>query len=159
MTTKRKDIPIPVNVKRLIDSLHEPIYINNLIRPFSINLHHLELLNNYNSAFDEKKETFLVLIVKIQIFCGADPFSKPKIIKWKGISADQNSLLNKRIYFDLHYRNLPLFSSILFKVKHLKYTKNKELMKHNTIAWANFRLFDHNRRLKTGNINYLPRIT
>jgi hypothetical protein len=146
-----------ININKFIEELNEDIYINNLTRPFSINLKQLDLNKNYNSAFDEKKEQFLILLVKVQIFCGAEPFSQPRMLKWRGTSSDQNPLFNKRIYFDLKYKNLPLFSSILFKVKHLKYNKNYELMSHTTIAWTNFRLFDHNRRLKTGKINYLSR--
>ena len=94
----------------------------------------------------------------MQIYCGSEAFTKPRTIKWKGVKGDLNPLINRRIYFSLQYYKLPMFSSILFKIKHLKYSKNYELISHETVAWANFRLFDHNRRLKTGKINYLSRV-
>lgn len=146
-----------ISIDKYIDELNEDININNINRAFSINLKQLELHKPYNSAFDTKKDKFLVILVKVQILSGAEPFCKPRIFKWKGICSDQGLLFNKRIDFGLQYKNLPLFSSILFKVKHLKYNKNYELTSHTTLAWTNFRLFDHNRRLKTGKINLSSR--
>jgi hypothetical protein len=138
------------DINKIIQEINEPILIQKLPRPFSVLLSSLELKDRiYNSAFDPKKENFTVLMIKVQIFCGSEPFTKPRMIKWKGYK-DQNPLLSRKLYFGLQYRKLPMESSIVFKVKHLKYNKQYELAKHETVAWANFRLFDHNRRLKTG---------
>ena len=138
-------------VEKFIEELNQPILINNLNRPFSILIKQLEMNDKpHNSAFDPSKEKFVVFLEKAQIFCGSEPFSNPRSIKWVGLSSDQNPLLSKRIYFSVPYKKLPMFASILFKVKLLRYNKSYQLMKHETIAWANFRLFDHNRRLKTG---------
>jgi hypothetical protein len=141
---------IPIDI--YLEEIDEPINIQNLNRPFSIMLKQLELNKLYNSAFEEKK-AFQSFVIKIQIYCGSDTFSNSRLIKWRGSPTDTNPLINRRIYFSVQYQSLPMFSSIVFKVKHLKFNKNNELMKHHTIAWANFRLFDHNRRLKTGKIN------
>lgn len=143
-----------INVSQFIEEINENICIENLMRPFSFNLKQLELTKHFSSAFDEKKDNFLILHIKVQLFCGAEPFSSPKILKWKGGSGDLNPLIMRKICFGLQYKTLPLFSSILFKVKLLKYSKTYDLLRHSTIAWANFRLFDHNRRLKTGKINF-----
>jgi hypothetical protein len=139
------------DISDAINYINEPIDIKRITRPFSIILRGVELKNKiYNSAFDPKKEYFSVFCYKMQIFCGSQPFSKPRVIKWKGANGDENPFINRRIYFSLQYYKLPMFASIVFKVKLLKYNKNYDIINDETIAWANFRLFDHNRRLKTG---------
>jgi hypothetical protein len=138
------------DINKIIQEINEPIFIQKLPRPFSLLLNNLELKDRiYNSAFDPKKENFTVLMIKVQIFCGSESFTDPRFEKWKGYK-DQNPLLNRKIYFDIQYRKLPMEASIVFKVKLLQYNKQYKLAKHETVAWANFRLFDHNRRLKTG---------
>jgi len=147
-TTAKIETP---QVEKFIEGLNQPILINNLNRPFSILIKQLEMNDKpHNSAFENSKEKFVVFLVKAQIFCGSEAFSNPRSIKWVGLSSDQNPLLNRRIYFSVPYKKLPMFASILIKVKLLRYNKSYQLMKHETIAWANFRLFDHARRLKTG---------
>jgi hypothetical protein len=151
-------------VEKFLEDINKPIIIQNLTRPFSIFLKGLELIQ-LNKPELKKKMTKSVsknlngdnltvtLLLKIQIFCGSEPFSNARMIKWKGLKDDKYPVLNKRIYFDLQYYKLPMFSSIVFKIKKLLYNKNNDLTDHETLAWANFRLFDHNRRLKTGKIN------
>lgn len=150
------------NIDKILDTINQPIIIQTLTRPFSILIKGLEL-EFTNKAKDLKKqnkkknisedEKLTTVLIKIQIICGSQAFSKPKMIKWRGSNDDKFPVINRRIYFDLTYSKLPMFSSILFKVKKLYYNKINELIDHENLAWANFRLFDHNRRLKTGKIN------
>jgi hypothetical protein len=151
-------------VDKFLEDLNKPIIIQNLTRPFSIIVKGLELMQFNKSELKKKISKTLnknktednvtnTLLIKIQIFCGSEPFSNAKMIKWRGLKDDIYPVLNKRIYFDLQYYKLPMFSSIVFKIKKLIYNKNNSLTDHETLAWANFRLFDHNRRLKTGKIN------
>lgn len=150
-----KDVTYKLPVDKIIDEINEPICINTMERPFVITIKRLELKDfekPFNSAYEEKKEHFVILHITTQVYMGSEPFSKERSIKWKGISSDQNPLFNKKICFGVKYNKLPKFASILFKVKFLKHGKNNEVVKQDVIAWANFRLFDHNRRLKTGNI-------
>lgn len=142
--------PYDIPVEKYIKEINDPIVINDIIRPFSIDFRQLFLNKSLVSTVDDKKDHYLALSIKIQIYCGSKPFSNPRLIKWKGPSQDQHISVDRKIYFSLEYHNLPIFSSILFKIKHMKYNKNNELSKLETIAWTNFRLFDHNRRLKTG---------
>jgi hypothetical protein len=139
-----------VSVEKFLKYINDPIQIHEVTRPFSIDFRQLTLNKALISSTDEKSDSFLALSIKVQIYCGSNPFSNPRIIKWKGPSQDKYIPVDRRIYFSLQYHNLPIFSSILFKIKHIKYNKNNELFKAETIAWTNFRLFDHNRRLKTG---------
>jgi hypothetical protein len=139
-----------ISIENNIKEINDPISIYDVNRPFSIDFRDLTLNKLLTSSPEEKNDPFLFIIIKIQIYCGSKAFSNPRIVKWKGLSQDKNIQVNRRIYFSLKYENLPIFSSILFKVKHLEYNKNNDLRKAETIAWTNFRLFDHNRRLKTG---------
>jgi hypothetical protein len=138
-------------VHSYIREINKPIKISDIPRPFSFTLRNLQLNKCINSAFDEKKDpSSLILLIKSQIFIGGEAFSPPRQIKWKGIDWKQNPNFNKRLYFDLKYDQLPMFASIVIKVKFLKYGKNGEFSSVQTVGWANFRLFDHNRKLKTG---------
>jgi hypothetical protein len=147
-----------IPIEKYLEELNEPIVLSKLNRPFSIELKQLELNKYYNSAYDDKKENLLHLSIKIQIYIGSEPFSKARYIKWRGLKSDQNPLFNRKICFNLQYHNLPMFSSILFKISYVKYGKNNEITCNNIIGWSNFRLFDHNRKLKTGKLNFLSRV-
>jgi len=148
LNSSRSDLKI----EKYIKEINDPIMINEVNRPFSINLRQLELNKNLVSSHKEKKDLTLSFSIKVQLYCGSNPFSNPRLIKWTGLGNDKNIQINKNIYFSLQYHSLPIFSSILVKVKHLTFNKKKEISKLETVAWTNFRLFDHNRRLKTGKI-------
>ena len=76
-------------------------------------MHLKELLNS--TPYERKiSSTFLI---KMQLFIGSEPFSKPYQITWKNSNKDLDPLLNKRIYFDVNYNSLPNFCSILFRIK------------------------------------------
>ena len=85
----------------------------------------------------------------MQLFCGNEPIShKVKIPQTVNREKDLlNIPLNSMASFDVKYCDLPLFSNIIIKIKSFVLDKRK------TIAWVNFRLFDHLKRLKTGNID------
>ena len=125
------------------------INIRDIDRPFSILLksaHMKELLNS--TPFE--KNINMIFQFKIQLFLGNQPFSKPYNLIWKNGTKDFNPEFNKRIYFDLNYSQIPNFCSILFKVKFLQYNNDNEIIGNQTKYYANFRLFDHNLRLKCG---------
>jgi hypothetical protein len=125
----------------------------SITKPFIITLRRLEFLpEKLLQSTEDRKEVLLILTIKVQIYLGTEALSKPKLIKWTGLLADQNPLFNKKLLFDLKYYNLPLFSSLLFQIRLIKLNKKGEIESQNIQSWANFRLFDHNRRLKTGNL-------
>ena len=125
------------------------INIRDIDRPFSIlikSAHIKELLNS--TPF--QKNINMIFEFKIQLFLGNQPFSKAYSLIWKNSTQDLNPEINKRIYFDFNYSQIPNFCSIIFKVKFLQYNDDNELMGNQTKYYANFRLFDHNLRLKSG---------
>ena len=89
-------------------------------------------------------------------------------------------MINKKLTFNIKYKDLPLFSTIVFKInaklKKIKnnsdnkegnegkeinhqenFKENKKKLKFRstkTIAWVIFRIWDHNKRLKTGKIKF-----
>ena len=125
------------------------INIRDVERPFSILLksaHIKELLNS--TPFE--RNINLIFQFRIQLYLGSKPFGKVCTLTWKNSTQDLNPELNKRLYFDLNYSQIPNFCSILFKVKFMQYNENGELFGNSTKYWGNFRLFDHNLRLKCG---------
>lgn len=142
-----KEIP---DVGSLLQMHHSPIPLADINRPFSVIIREGFLNKKYNSFPYDKKKNDSVLVFIFQLFCGDESFSKPKTIKWINKHEDNHPCFNKRIYFDINYNNLPVFSSLLVKVKHNVYAKNNTVVSNNIIGWANFKLFDHNKRLMTG---------
>ena len=138
------------DVESLLQMQHNPIPLGEINRPFSVIIRDGFLNKKFNSFPYDKKNNDSVLVFIFQLFCGDESFSKPKIIKWINKHEDNHPCFNKRIYFDINYNNLPVFASLLIKVKHNVYAKNNTVISNNTIGWANFKLFDHNKRLMTG---------
>ncbi len=88
----------------------------------------------------------------MQLFCGSKAFSKPKYIFYNAKLNEKYLYLNKQVYFDIKYKDIPNFASIIFKVKVLCPTiEDLSRSKYKTMYWVNFRLFDHSRSFKTGN--------
>ena len=126
-----------------------PINIRDIDRPFNIILkgaHLKELLNS--TPFEHQINT--ILVFKIQLYIGSEPFSKPYEIKWRNSTKDLDPIINKRIYFDINYCSIPNFCSILFRIKFIQYNTLGDIMTNQTKYWGNFKLFDHNMRLKSG---------
>ena len=126
-----------------------PINIRDIDRPFNILLkgvHLKELLNS--TPFEHQINS--IFIFKIQLYLGSEPFSKPYEIKWRNSTKDLEPVINKRIYFDLNYSSIPNFCSILFRVKFIQYNDIGDIITNKTKYWGNFKLFDHNMRLKSG---------
>ena len=138
------------DVISMLEMQHDSIMLNEVARPFSITFRDAILNNQFNSFPFEKKRYISVITFNFQIFCGGSPFSRQKTIKWISKQVDYHPSFNKRIYFDLNYNSLPVFASLLITVKHNIYEKNNTVVSSDTIGWANFKLFDHNKRLMTG---------
>ena len=125
------------------------INLRDIDRPFSILLKGIHLKELLNSTPFEKKINS-IFTIKIQLFIGSEPFSKPYEIQWKNGTKDLDPVLNKRIYFDINYNSIPNFCSILFRIKFLQYNNLGTLITNSTKYWGNFKLFDHCMRLKCG---------
>ena len=125
------------------------INIRDVDRPFSILLKSAYIKDLLNSTPFERHITSIFQF-RMQLFLGSKPFSQIYRVTWKNSTKDLNPELNKRIYFDLNYSQIPNFCSILFKVKFIQYNEEGEIMGNSTKYWGNFRLFDHNLRLKCG---------
>ena len=125
------------------------INIRDIERPFSILLksaHIKELLNS--TPFERSINS--IFQFRIQLYLGSQPFGKMYSLEWKNATKDLNPELNKRVYFDLGYNQIPNFCSILFRIKFIQYDENGRVFGNSTKYWGNFRLFDHNLRLKSG---------
>lgn len=140
----------PCDTLTMIQDKNDAIELADIQRPFSIIFRSAYLNKTYSSFPFDKKNKTSVLIFKFQIFCGTEPFSKPKHIKWISSNSDFSPCFNKRIYFDIDYSNLPMFASLIIKLNLNVYEKNNSLKSNKTVAWCNFRLFDHKDALMTG---------
>ncbi len=136
--------------KSILNDLSSEINIKNLKRPFSIYLHSLAFKKDFNCNNDKLKDFFYKLNLKIQIYCGSQEYTKPRTLEWKSLYFHKNRHIGKAIEFDLDYDTLPMFASIVFKIKFILFNKQKKPVKIDNVFWTNFKLFDHNRRLKTG---------
>ena len=125
------------------------VNIRDVNRPFSILLKRAHIKDLLNSTPFEKNLN-LIFQFRIQLYLGSQPFGNPYKLTWKNGTKDLDPELNKRIYFDLNYSQIPNFCSILFKVKFIQYKENGDIFGNSTKYWGNFRLFDHNLRLKCG---------
>ena len=125
------------------------INIRDIERPFSILLKGVHIKELLNSTPYEKKMTS-IFVIKMQLFLGSEPFSKPYEVTWTNSNKDLDPILNKRIYFDINYNSIPNFCSILFRIKFLQYNDLGAVITNSTKYWANFKLFDHLMRLKCG---------
>ena len=132
-----------------------PLNIREIKIPFSILVNCVELNTIFDSYPRESDNCTEILIFKFQINIGDEIFCKPVSIKWsnkrnKKNTLPSNVLFNKRIYFDIDYNNLPTFSTLIIKIKHLVFGEGSRQVTSNTVQWVNFKLFDHNRNLMTG---------
>ena len=132
-----------------------PLSIRDIKMPFSILVNYAELNEVFDSYPRDSDKSYEVLVFKFQINIGEEQFCKPVSIKWtnkrnKKNKLPSNPLFNKRIYFDIDYSTLPTFSTLIIKVKHLVFEEGSRLVTSNTVRWVNFKLFDHNRNLMTG---------
>ena len=127
----------------------EYIKITHINRPFSI-LFRCAEINRLINSYDNDQKFSTVLLFKFELYNSNEMICPPKQIRWKTNTKVQRPYFNKRIYFDINYAQLPSFTSLIFKVKNIKYDKNSNALKSNTIFWANYRLFDQNNRLKVG---------
>ena len=144
-----------INKKNINFQKRKPLYnreyikITHIRRPFSILFRSAEINKLMNSYESDQKFTS-VLLFKFELYNSNELICPPKQIRWKTTTKVQRPYFNKRIYFDIVYGQLPNFSSIIFKVKNIKYDKNNSAKKIQTVFWANYRLFDQENRLKVG---------
>ena len=125
------------------------INLRDIDRPFSILIKSAHIKDLVNSTPFERNIN-MIFEFRIQLFLGNQPFSKPYTITWKNGTQDLNPEFNKRIYFDVNYSQIPNFCSVLFKLKFMQYNEDNEVFGNQTKYYGNFRLFDHNLRLKCG---------
>jgi len=125
------------------------INLREIDRPFSILIKSAHIKDLVNSTPFERNIN-MIFEFRIQLFLGNQPFSKPYTITWKNGTQDLNPEFNKRIYFDVNYSQIPNFCSVLFKLKFMQYNEDNEVFGNQTKYYGNFRLFDHNLRLKCG---------
>ena len=125
------------------------INLRDIDRPFSILLKAAHIQDLVNSTPFERNIN-MIFEFRVQLFLGNQPFSKPYTITWKNGTQDLNPEFNKRIYFDINYSQVPNFCSVLFKLKFMQYSEENEIFGNQTKYYGNFRLFDHNLRLKCG---------
>ena len=125
------------------------INIRDVDRPFSILLKRAHIKELLNSTPFERNMN-LIFQFRIQLFLGSQPYGKVYKLTWKNGTKDLDPEFNKRVYFDLAYSQIPNFCTVLFKVKFMQYNENGEIFGNATKYWGNFRLFDHNLRLKCG---------
>ena len=135
----------PLDLNKIYSEFDRNIFIKDIDKPFTI-----LVKNIFFSSIDYNPANNLIILFKFGIYCGNQLYGKITQLKWKYEPIHLNPLLNKRIYFDINYNTLPTFSSILFKVKYIEYVKNNEIKSNMTKYWGNFRLFDHNKKLRTG---------
>jgi hypothetical protein len=153
---KEKDEEI-FNLEEYIDLMNSNISLKNINRPFKINFHMIilrnDLINNHDIFYETPK--CLNLEIEVQMYCGMDSVTQCHKLYWKGISNNPAALIKKILIFDIKYSNLPLMSSLIVKikipVKASNDAKNEEKkLGKKTVAWTNFRLFDHLKKLKSG---------
>ncbi|MCQ2817861.1 MAG: hypothetical protein MJ252_11405 [archaeon] len=138
------------NVKNLIEKYSSPIEFKNMNRTFMIKFINAQMGKFFNSYPFDKFKKEMVLIFKLQLFCGAKPFSKAKQVKY---TAKENEFIlpfNLNVNFEVNCQNIPNYCSLSFKVKMATYDKTGAMDSLSTIMWVNFRLFDHNKQLRTG---------
>jgi hypothetical protein len=137
------------------DKVHNPlngeIEIKNLKRPFTIFLHYIKMKKDFDCINEKLNEFHYKVKIKVQIFCGGKEYTKHKTIEWRSKFVPKNKHIGKLIEFDLGYESLPMFASIVFKIKIVLFNNKKQPIHMDNFYWTNFKLFDHNRRLKTGN--------
>lgn len=138
------------NNEKNLNPISGDILINNLKRPFTIFLHDIKMKKDFDCITEKLNEFYYKMIIKVQIFCGGQEYTKHKTIEWKSKFFPANKHIGKLIEFDLGYESLPMFASIVFKIKLLLFNNKRVPVSIDNFFWTNFKLFDHNRRLKTG---------
>jgi hypothetical protein len=84
------------------------IELSSLKRPFSIKFKEIRLKETLNSAL-EQMENITAIAMKCIIMCGKDKFSNKRQIIWRGFGKNLiTALINKRIYFETKYCDLPM---------------------------------------------------
>jgi hypothetical protein len=140
------------NYENHISELNSNISIRNIWKMFQIKLEMFNIRKEYLSSLNmmlSKDKTFS-FEVEAKIYCGIEEVSKGIKFPWKGELSSTSSMLQRTLIFDILYCNLPIFSSLILKFKALLKTTGKKEIEKKTIAWLNFRLFDHLKILKTG---------
>ena len=139
----------PYDCENLSQTQLSSINIRDVERPFSILLKSAHIKDLLNSTPFERNIN-LIFQFRIQLYLGSKPFGKACKLMWKNGTQDLNPELNKRLYFDVNYSQIPNFCSIFFRVKFMQYNEDGGVFGNSTKYWGNFRLFDHNLRLKCG---------
>ena len=95
-------------VDEFLKFCHSDIELSSLKRPFSIKFREFRLNHTLNSTI-EQQENLTVIAMKCIIMCGKDKFSNKRSIIWRGYGKNLiSALINKRIYFETKYCDLPM---------------------------------------------------
>lgn len=139
-----------LDMKELLENYSNPVDIRTVKQTFTILFVEAKMNNIYNSyPFDLTKDD-MVLVFKLQLYCGSKPFSNPKQIKYTSQKKETHLSIREKINFDVKYQDIPNYCTLSIKIKQVLFNKNKNISSLSTIAWVNFRLFDHNKFLRTG---------
>jgi hypothetical protein len=136
-------------LEEYIEEMNKNISVKDIDRKFSISLKQIVLNEGYMESLNLPKNQPIDFEIMMKIYCGNKAITKSIHIPVKKYSHNLNFLIARRIYFDIRYSELPLYSNIIFKIK-TTVTEEKNKPVRRTIAWVNFRLFDYLRRLRTG---------
>lgn len=88
--------------------INDDIDLFSLKRPFSIKFREIKLKEPLESGVDTK-DKMSVISIKCILMCGKDKFSNKRKIIWRGYGKNLTSaIINKRIYFETKYCDLPM---------------------------------------------------
>ena len=133
------------NVKAAINE-ENIIPLNNVHRAFNLEFKGIMLRKDYSEMLKHCKE--LILRVTMIINCGKKEFSQERNLIIKQNVDNQVLNMNKRIHFDVCYKDIPNFASIITKIYLISLSSVGDRSKI-CIGWCNYKLFDHMCRLKT----------
>lgn len=91
------------------ETINSDIDLSSLKRPFTINFREIKLKDTLESAI-ETKDDLTVISMKCILMIGKDKFSNKRKIIWRGIGKNLKlAIINRRIYFDTKYCDLPMY--------------------------------------------------
>lgn len=156
----KDNFPLSERINSMYMNIYNsPIHLLSLTFPFTFKLISLIKIDKpivIHNIFEKTKKFDLIFSMKVMI--GKESLSKEVKLSFSNISRKDienmgfKQYFNKNVYFKgLNFSELPLFSSLLFKVILIESTKSKSKDVPSTVlAWSNFKIFDHKNCLKSG---------
>ena len=100
--------PVINKTEEMLNFMSSDINLSNLKRPFSIKFNEIKLKESLTSNI-ETNDNLTVISLKCIIMCGGDKFSNKRKVIWRGFGKDlKHAIINKRIYFETKYCDLPM---------------------------------------------------